>query len=1493
MSEGARSSYSTKLALALSISLALSVLGAGLAGDVQAAQAANSNQAALLNNDGVKLLNAGNFAGAIQKFEEALRVDPNYSYAKENLAIAYNNYALKLPPAEALKAFHKSMAMNPGNATTAQNLEGIIMALGKNPKSFKDRVELGKQARMSGDFEGAIVEWQAALRLQDNGPLHADLADVYRVRDRVDDAVREYQAALRGGLDNSVGALTWVKLGQSFQAKKDLPHAIEAFGNALKLNPSDRDVLEALKTGWEEALRQNPQAPENHIGLGQAFQYLGDFGQARAEYNMAISFDPSNQIARKLIASLADSEKGYKVNKFVDQGVELQTQKKYDQALAYYFEALKLDPRNVAATLNIATVFQAKEDYDKAIAFYQKVLGLDPQNKAAALGLKTSTDARAAKALDDLTKTAADTYKTGKYAEALAKYREVLKQTPEDPAIHFNIAAALQQLSKTDPSKLDEAITEYQQAVRLDAKNEDYKRYLDEALDQKASPIITAALQKHKDKNYVQAIEGYLTALRIYGQGIKLPGKGASLNFNLASAYYASERYQDAQKAYEKALELDPKGQVDDLWMLATIQEHYGKSYDAMALYKKYLQSNPTGKYAAPAKERLEILTKNPQATEKIKTEAEITQIKDAADAYQKAVEAQKAQRWDEGIQLYQRAIKGQPKESTYVFGLATLFQAKGDYDLAISWYDQALALDPKNADFLKYKKECIARKAEPLVNEAVKKQQAGDLVGAIELYKQAAALVPTNAKIWTNMATAYQNLDDFANARDAYQKAVDLDPKGEAADFYPMAAIDEHFGKGTQAIANYKKFLAAGVGDLKLQTLANERIRKLTANISDTIKLPTQAQIKTAQLTADAFAKAEAATAAKNYDEAIAQYTKCVQATPTEPAYWVGLGAAYQGKQNWDKAIESYQKAMALDPKNKDYPKYLNVVLEAKAGPIVDDATQKFQGGNFKAAIDGYNQALLIFNNAGIHTNLAAAYQQMDDFANARIEYKKAFDLDPKGQADVQYFLGALAEHFGNSQEAINNYRNYILTSPKGQFVSYAQTRVTALSKDPRATQRIPTKAESANAQKIQQMFDDAVKKQGAGDFDGALKLYGDLLQISPNEASYQYAMGTCYQAKKDFDNALACYTKASALDPKNADYKKLAGQMSVARTEPILNEAIQKHQAGDLPGAIELYKKAIALDPRNAKTHTNLATAYQASDNFAAARSEFQQAYDLDNKGEVDNLYYMGVLEEHFGHGPQALQLYVKYLQQAPKGTCAALANERYKALYVNANDTKKITTQAQAQQAAAASQAYNDAIKLQGESKFDEAIAKYMEALKGSESADYIWYSLATCYHAKGDLDKAMETYQKAISLNPKNTQAADYLKQIKQAKAGPLVDSAIAKQTTKKEDGTYDLPGAIADYEAALRMSPEANTYLNAGTAYQANKGLSKALEYYNKAIQLDPKLVEAYYYMGTVYEALNQKPLAIQMYKKYIQVSPTGPSVPACKERLQILNPGGK
>jgi hypothetical protein len=121
-----------------------------------------------LNNDGIKALNQGNTKAAKEKFEAALKEDPSYSLARANLGIAHNNYGLQLKTQDIEKAighFHTALFYSPKNVTAKDNLESAIRVIGKNPKSFKDRVELGDKALSEKDFVSAKVEYEAALSI--------------------------------------------------------------------------------------------------------------------------------------------------------------------------------------------------------------------------------------------------------------------------------------------------------------------------------------------------------------------------------------------------------------------------------------------------------------------------------------------------------------------------------------------------------------------------------------------------------------------------------------------------------------------------------------------------------------------------------------------------------------------------------------------------------------------------------------------------------------------------------------------------------------------------------------------------------------------------------------------------------------------------------------------------------------------------------------------------------------------------------------------------------------------------------------------------------------------------------------------------------------------------------------------------------------------------------------------------------------------------------
>ena len=219
-------------------------------------------------------------------------------------------------------------------------------------------------------------------------------------------------------------------------------------------------------------------------------------------------------------------------------------------------------------------------------------------------------------------------------------------------------------------------------------------------------------------------------------------------------------------------------------------------------------------------------------------------------------------------------------------------------------------------------------------------------------------------------------------------------------------------------------------------------------------------------------------------------------------------------------------------------------------------------------------------------------------------------------------------------------------------------------------------------------------------------------------------------------------------------------------------MDEAVKKHTAGDLAGAIPLYEQALTINPDYAHGWTNLASAYQASGDFQKALDAYNKAYTLDNKGELDDLYFIAMLDENANQGRKALQDYERYLNAAPHGTYASDAKSRWSALKANPSQTQKVVTAADQSKLNEAGSAYDQAVKLQQDGKFDQALEVYKKAIAAQPNEASYYYGIGTCYASKNDLDQAIENYKKAIALNPQEPSFKPALKQANQAKAGPL-------------------------------------------------------------------------------------------------------------------------
>jgi TonB family protein len=134
-----------------------------------------------LNNEGVTLLMKGQYQNAIERFALALKEDPEYEMAKDNLAIAFNNLALqnRESPSVAVPCFCRSLYLRPDSATTRENLIAMLTKMEeKKASTFDDFVHLGDDAASEKKSIEAYVFYKEALRLKPDTAVEKKASDL-------------------------------------------------------------------------------------------------------------------------------------------------------------------------------------------------------------------------------------------------------------------------------------------------------------------------------------------------------------------------------------------------------------------------------------------------------------------------------------------------------------------------------------------------------------------------------------------------------------------------------------------------------------------------------------------------------------------------------------------------------------------------------------------------------------------------------------------------------------------------------------------------------------------------------------------------------------------------------------------------------------------------------------------------------------------------------------------------------------------------------------------------------------------------------------------------------------------------------------------------------------------------------------------------------------------------------------------------------------------
>jgi tetratricopeptide (TPR) repeat protein len=274
-------------------------------------------------------------------------------------------------------------------------------------------------------------------------------------------------------------------------------------------------------TLWAHAVDCDPHDARAHNDLGAYYYDEKQWDNAIAQFKEAVKNNSKLMLAYNYLGQ-AYSEKG-----------------DADDAIPQYQEAIELDPGYAIAHYNLGIAFAKKGLMDQAIAEYQKALASDPVADARNYSTPTS--------------------------------QEVVSMTMTRDYSLFHNALGL---ALAWEGRMEEAIVQYREALELNPHFEDASNNLASALLKKNQPMDA---RTHNNLGTILRREGRLDdAIIEYQQAIKIDPLYAPAHFNLGNALVQKGDVNDAIVEYQAALKIKPdnamvqKYLAHTVWMLAT-----------------------------------------------------------------------------------------------------------------------------------------------------------------------------------------------------------------------------------------------------------------------------------------------------------------------------------------------------------------------------------------------------------------------------------------------------------------------------------------------------------------------------------------------------------------------------------------------------------------------------------------------------------------------------------------------------------------------------------------------------------------------------------------------------------------------------------------------------------------------------------------------------------------------------------------------------------
>jgi len=700
----------------------------------------------------------------------------------------------------------------------------------------------------------------------------------------------------------------WYKSGQELEKMGSWKEAVDAYDQAIKLNPD-------YKEAWCAKCKALSNANLELSGQGQNIT----FADAVQACDRALEIDPDN--------SRSWAGKGFVL---YNEAIFTANPGKFNESLLAYEKAIEIAGSDTSALSEAwrgkGTVLSQMGRSYEALAAQEKAIELNESDVAAWMGKAISLS------------------KLGRDDEAIQAYDRIFELYPSEeqrifdyPYIWYSKGRVLEKLGREEEAAqaFNRSVEDVDTIIGWVASGREFYMNLSEAWQYKGQLL-------EEQGRYEEAVEALDNATNVEPNSIR--------DWNLKGFLLASElgRYDEAIHAYDRALEIDPEdaealvGKGNVLRSLARYQEA-GELYDralgitpqlpqnsyqlAKAWYGKgeVLRNQGRNEDALQAYEKvIELDPRYPQDAR-----IGIAMVLDHLDRHEEALVA-----YNQSLVDYERITKDNPRRSYVWYGLGNALAGLGRYDEAVAAHEKAIELNPRYIDAWLNKGIALSNLA--IMGYGLKDPENFTRIveDSISTHDRAIEIDPENSVAWSEKGFSLGlmgplNHTKYNESISAYDRAIELMPANDTImlsfAWMEKGAVLSRQASSTHDTSLYEDAIKAfdkaielnpqqtGTLVVKANALLNlGRYNESLKTLDEAIETASQDSEK-AQIW---FEKAHLFAEQGNYNETAKALAKATDLAPEDKNLWINGGVLLSSVlSRYDEAIGYYERALEIDP--------------------------------------------------------------------------------------------------------------------------------------------------------------------------------------------------------------------------------------------------------------------------------------------------------------------------------------------------------------------------------------------------------------------------------------------------------------------------------------------------------------------------------------------------------------------------------------------------